>query len=283
MSEEFNMDGRRRKASQLLSTKGFMSLAELAQELKVSESTVRRDLDLLEEKEQIKRTRGGAVYVGDPQASRLGFDDRQTTAVDEKRAIARAVAELIPPGQAIILDGGTTCLEVARAISGRHLSVITNSVPIAALLSAEPATEVTLIGGYLYPRTGVALGAMAEQHLSMLHAAQLIVSCAGLTAEAAFNANQMMVDSERRMMDIADEVILAVDHTKLGKRSVVHMVDLDRFDRIVTDAGCDDAARDWLEASPADVTYAELEFAVAQGQPSGTGPGPGGSQAERQP
>ena len=86
---------------------------------------------------------------------------------DDVRAFALAQnfhVMVIPADQTVILNGGTTCYEVARCLQGRRVSVVTNSVPIASLLSADLATEVTLIGGYVYPRTGVVLGAMGVTH-----------------------------------------------------------------------------------------------------------------------
>jgi DeoR family transcriptional regulator, fructose operon transcriptional repressor len=257
MANETTIEDRRGKTSELLSKQGFMSLGELVQALTVSESTIRRDLEILEEQGLIRRTHGGAVYIKDTNAVRLAFADRQTTMADAKAAIGRAVAGLIPPEQTVIINGGTTCFEVARALVGTRLNVITNSVPIASLLSAELATEVTLIGGYVYPRTGVALGAMAEQQLASLHATQLVFSCAGISEEGVFNANQMMVEVEKRMVQIADEVILVVDHSKLGKRSVVKLCELDQVDTIVTDSGADERMRQFLSQLKAKVVYAQ--------------------------
>ena len=234
-----------------------MSLGELVQELSVSESTVRRDLEILEQQGIIKRTHGGAVYVKDSGVHRLAFSERTATALPEKQAIAKAAAEFIVAGQTVILNGGTTCHEVARAIAGRRLSVITNSVPIASVLSVDLATEVTLVGGYVYPRTGVALGAMAERMLEDLHAGQLIFSCAGVTEDGVYNANQMMVDVERKMMQTVEQKILAADHTKFGMRAVVRLCGLDEVDVIVTDSGADEATRRWLETLQARVIYAE--------------------------
>ena len=168
------------------------------------------------------------------------------------------MAQLIAPGGTLILNGGTTCLQVASELAGRRLNVITNSVPIASLLSADVETEVTLVGGYVYPRTGVSLGSMALAQLENLHATQLVLSCAGLGSDGAFNANQMMVDVERRMMDIADQVILAVDHTKLGLRSVARLAGLDELDVIVTDEDLDPSHRRWLEALPGRLVVAPL-------------------------
>jgi len=115
---------------------------------------------------------------------------------------------------------------------------------------------VTLIGGYVYPRTGVALGDTAEAQVGQLHATQLIFSCAALAEEGVFNSNQMMVDVERRMMRVADELILAVDHTKFGKRAVVKLCELDELDIIVTDEGVDEASRRWLEGLKPKVIFA---------------------------
>lgn len=256
MAHELTIETRREKTSELLALKGFMSLAELGQSLTVSESTIRRDLEILEEQGVIRRTHGGAVYVKDTNNSHLAFADRQTAMAQAKAAIGRAVAAMIPPEQAVIINGGTTCFEVAKALAGMRLNVITNSVPIAALLSADLATEVTLIGGYVYPRTGVALGAMAEGQLDSLRATQLIFGCAGVCEEGAFNANQMMVEVEKKMMGIADEAILVADHTKFGKRSVVKLCELDQLDVIVTDSGADQRTRDFLAGLKAKVVYA---------------------------
>ncbi len=257
MATDTLIEDRRARAVDLLALKGFMSMAELVQALGVSESTVRRDLEVLEEQGILRRAHGGAVFLRDTAAHRLAFTDRETAAAEEKQAIARAVGGLIPENQTVIINGGTTCREVARAIAGRRISVVTNSVPIASLVSSDIATEVTLIGGYVYPRTGVALGETAVRQLDELNATQLVMSCAGVTEDGAFNANQMMVEVERKMMAKAAEVILAVDHTKFGRRAVAKLCDLAEVDVVVTDAGAEAATRRWLDALAARVVYAE--------------------------
>ncbi len=97
---------------------------------------------------------------------------------------------------------------------------------------------------------------MAVGQLETLRASQLVFGCAGVCEEGAFNANQMMVEVERKMMAIADEIVLAVDHTKFGKRSVVKLCDLDQVDVIVTDGGADESTRAWLGGLNAKVVYA---------------------------
>jgi len=212
-----------------------MALSELARRLEVSESTLRRDLEALDGQGTVKRAHGGAIHIKGNQAQPLGFAERESTAPEAKACIARAVAGLIGQEETVIVNGGTTCFWVAKALSGRRLSVVTNSVPIAAVLMGELETEVTLIGGYLYPRTGVALGAEALAMLAGVNARRLVLSCAGVADGSAYNSNQMMVAVERRMMAAAGEVILAVDHNKLGRPAVAKLCGLDEIDVVVTD------------------------------------------------
>ena len=257
MTQELSIEARRDKVRELLALRGYMSLAELSESLGVSESTIRRDLEALEQQQVVRRTHGGAVFIKDPGGV-YAFADHETTAVDEKRAIGRAVAAMIGDGQTVIINGGTTCFAVARQLAGRRMSVVTNSLPIGSLLSAEMATEVTLLGGYVYPRTGVALGSMAQRQVAEIHGSLLILSCAGLAPEGIFNANQMMVDIERAMMDVADKVILVVDHNKFGQRAVAKLCSLEAIDMIVTDAGAADDTRAWLDALPVEIVYAPM-------------------------
>jgi len=234
-----------------------MSLVELAELFGVSESTARRDLEALEQRGAVRRTHGGVVSLAEPSASRLGFADRQATAVDEKRAIAAEVARRIVDNQAVILDGGTTCYGVAEALAGRRLSVITNSIPIAARLGGEVDTELTVIGGYLYPRTGVALGAAALEMLGGLRAAQVVMSCAAVNADGIFNVNEMMTAVEQRMIEVADQVILAVDHTKFGKRAIARLCAWADVDVLVTDRQPDPEPAAWLAGAAVEVVVAE--------------------------
>jgi DeoR/GlpR family transcriptional regulator of sugar metabolism len=244
---------RRDEVAELICRKGFLSLAELSGVLGVSESTIRRDLEILEEQGLLRRTHGGAVSVQELAAA----NERQTTASAEKRGIARAVAGLIGEDQTVIIDGGTTCLQVAAALVGRRMSVITNSAQIASLLSGEVATEVTLIGGYLYPRTGVALGPMAEEMLGRFRAEQVVLSCAAANADGFFNGNEMMTSLQRRMIEVADHVIMAIDHTKFGKRAVAPLCNWSDVDVLVTDSDADAEWRAFLAQTGVKTILAE--------------------------
>ncbi len=262
MALELTVEDRRRRVMDMLSEQGFMTLADLAQRFGVSESTLRRDLEVLDEQSVVKRTRGGAVYVKDTSPQPLGFAEREATALAEKAAIARAVAGLVEPEQTLIVNGGTTCFHVARELAGRRLSVVTNSVPIAAVLMGEPQTEVTLLGGYLYPRTGVTVGASAQEMLAGLHADLLVFSCAGVAEGSGYNANQMMVEVEQRMLQTAGRAILAIDHNKIGRKALVRLCDLKDIDIVVTDDGATEDQLAMLRAGGArEVIVAGREMA----------------------
>src|SRR5687768_12294040 len=125
------LDERRANVLQIVEKKGFVSLTELSEQVGASESTIRRDLEYLDGIGQIRRTRGGAAYVGE---SITEFEDRRTRALPQKQRIAQAAASLIESGEAVLLDGGTTTLEVAKQLIGKSLQVVTNSLPIVNLL-----------------------------------------------------------------------------------------------------------------------------------------------------
>src|SRR5688500_4104338 len=152
---------RRDQLLELVRQKGFASLPELAEALEVSESTVRRDLEQLEESGAAKRTHGGVFYTGrEPRLPH--FVDRQTNQWDKKKLIAERAAELVEDGDTLLLDGGTTTYEVAQRLVGRSLQVVTNSLPVANLFLTSPTTDVVLVGGYVHSRTGVAIGPYAD-------------------------------------------------------------------------------------------------------------------------
>ncbi len=227
-------DERRQQVSEYLARKGFADLGTLVSELGVSESTVRRDLSLLEEEGIVRRTHGGAVFVSD-RFSVLNYSARESAAVSEKLAIGKAVADLIEDGETVLLDGGTTTFQVARHLLLRSLQVVTNSLPIANLLGSAANVELTFVGGYIYPRTGVALGPVAVQALKSLHVSKCIMGIAGLTDEGLYNANVLMVEAEQQMIDCADELIIAADRSKFGKRALARLSDWDVVDRVVSD------------------------------------------------
>ena len=234
------VDQRRDSILEIVESRGFVALHDLVDETGASESTVRRDLDVLDRIGQIRRTRGGAAYVGE---SLTGFDDRKGRAAEEKQRIGKAAAALVESGETVLLDGGTTTLEVARNLSGKNLQVVTNSLPTVNLLVGAANIELIYLGGYVYPKTGVALGQITVEAVKQIHARRLVMSVGGITENGLFNSNSLLVETERHMMQAADEVIVVADSGKLGHSELAHLCPLEDVDRMVVDGGVTDEWR----------------------------------------
>src|SRR5579864_1303717 len=248
---------RRRHLMDLIAGRGFATLTEIVESLGVSESTVRRDLEALDQAGAIKRTHGGAVCVAEGQAM-PAFEERTTTAIAEKRAIGRTTASLIENGDTVLLDGGTTTLEVARALVGRPVQVVTNSLPIAQLLASNKAADLILIGGYVYPRTGVALGPLAIAMMQGIRVHKAILGAGGITPEGVYNSNSLLVETERQMMECGQEVIIVADHTKFGRLSLSWLCGLEAIDRLVVDPNLPDEYRQRLDDAGVEIQLAPL-------------------------
>ncbi len=239
---------RRRRLLELITRQGYATLDELVRVIGVSESTIRRDLESLDLSGSIKRTHGGAIYTGEVR-SMPAFEERTATAAAEKRAIGLAAAGLLDDGDTVLLDGGTTTMEVARALVGRRLQVVTNSLPIAQLLASSPQTDLILIGGYIYPRTGVALGPLAIASMQSIRVRTAILGAGGIVAEGIYNSNSLLVETERQMMECGQEVMIVADHTKFGRLALARLCGLADVDQVVVDSALSDQDRAMLEGA----------------------------------
>jgi DeoR/GlpR family transcriptional regulator of sugar metabolism len=227
---------RRQKVLELVNERGFVALGELAKTLNASASTIRRDLDYWHQHGLLKRTHGGAMFREDAQGM-PALEERTLREIEEKRQIAQAAAIRIQDGDSILIDGGTTTLELARILVGRQLQIVTNSLPIANLFASSPETDLVMLGGYVYPRTGVALGPLTIRMLEDVHVRQAIMGVGGITAQGLFNSNLLLVETERAMMGCADEVVVLADHTKLGQKALAFLCELNAVDTLIVDRG----------------------------------------------
>ena len=241
-------EDRRNRLLELVRTRGFAALPELAETLNVSESTIRRDLEHLEEIGSARRTHGGVFYTG--TAPRLPhFEERQPSNWEKKQAIARKAMELVDDGDALLLDGGSTAYEVARLLVGRAVQVVTNSLPVANLFATQSTTELVMLGGFVYPRTGVTLGPRADEMLSTINVRRTILSVAAINDRGCYNSNLLLVQTEQAMIRAADELIVVADSTKFGHQSLAHLCSLDAIDYLVVDDGISDAWRQKILAA----------------------------------
>ena len=234
MATQLLAEERRNRVLELVRIRGFASLPELAGELKVSESTVRRDLDFLEDSGVARRTHGGVFYTG-PTPKLPHFDLRQSVEWDKKREIAEAATGLIEDGDTILLDGGSTTYELARLLVGRPLQVVTNSLPVAMLFSASDTVDLVLVGGYVHRRTGVSLGPYANEMLADLNVRRAVISVAGINQRGCYNSNLLLTETERAMMASAEEVVVVADSTKFGRTCLSKLCELSDLNMLVTD------------------------------------------------
>ncbi|HEY7329003.1 MAG TPA: DeoR/GlpR family DNA-binding transcription regulator [Gemmataceae bacterium] len=239
------VEERRQRVLDLVTERGFVALTDLARTIEVSESTLRRDLDYWHRQGLLRRTHGGAIFVGDA-ATLPALEERSDSQLEEKRAIARLAAERIQDGDTILLDGGTTTLELARLLVGRSLQIVTNSLPIANLFAANRETDLVILGGYVYPKTGVALGPLTVRMMEDIHVHQLIMSCGGITSKGLFNSNLLLVETQRQMMRCADEVVVVADHSKVGRQALAFLCNLTDIDTLVVDNRLSAAQRELL-------------------------------------
>lgn len=250
---------RHTRLKELLARRGVSDLKSLSSELDVSHSTVRRDIEVLEQQGLVQQTHGGVIWVGEKLngVRPYAFDQRMGYQLDAKRQIARAARALVQPGETILLDGGTTTFHLAQELLGCPLQLVTNSLPIANLFLNDDGVELILTGGLMYPRYGVLLGPSAENMLATVHTNTLFLSVAGIHDGMLYNQNLLLVQSERRMMEQAQQVVLLADAGKFGQQALSQLCRLDEIDIVVADEALADVHR-------AQVRNAGCELIIAQ-------------------
>ena len=251
---------RQSRLQELLAKRGMSDLDTLAAELRVSQSTVRRDVEQLEQRGLVTRTHGGVIWIGDrdkPEARPYAFDQRMNVQVDPKKQIARAAAQLVSPGETVLIDGGTTTFYLAQELLGQSLQLVTNSLPIANLFLNDDHVELILSGGLMYPRYGVLLGPTAENVLSHIHAKTLFLSVAGVNGGILYNQNLLLVQAEQKMMQQAQRIVLLVDSGKFGQQALAKLCDLKEIDTVVVDSALSEEHRAAVRAAGCELIVGE--------------------------
>jgi DeoR/GlpR family transcriptional regulator of sugar metabolism len=231
---------RRQQILETLRRDGKVLASELSAALNVSEDTIRRDLRELAEAGLLQRVHGGALPRSPASAS---FAVRQGQAPAAKQAIARAAARLVRDGQVIILDGGTTTLQVAQRLPiGLRATVITNSPPIAIALAEHPQVEVIIIGGRLYKQSLVAIGAATVEALRMIHADVCMLGVCSLHPQDGISVPELEeAHVKRAMIAGAAEVVALASAEKLGTAAPYIVGPIGDLTQIVTERGVPDA------------------------------------------
>jgi DeoR/GlpR family transcriptional regulator of sugar metabolism len=233
---------RRRTILDRLDERGKVVAAELVELLDVSEDTVRRDLRELSAQGLLHRVHGGALPAA---PSRGGFAERLQLAPERKAALAEAALPLLEGAQVIILDGGTTAVELARRLPReRACTVLTNAPPVATALAAHPRAEVVLLGGRLLKREQVTVGAATVDALRQVRADVAVLGVCSLHPEAGVTAlEREEAEVDRAMVDAAGEVVALASADKLGTVSPWLVAGLEDITHVVTDGDADATAQ----------------------------------------
>lgn len=232
---------RREKIFELIKEDGSAKVVSLAKIFKVTEPTIRQDLEKLEEDGLVTREHGGAYLKNvDLNVSTVSLANQEN--MDKKEIIAQKCLDFIEPGDTIILDSGSTTSEIARKLKGfKGLTVITNAVNIALILGGEPGIEVIVTGGEFKPPTLSLTGQKAADFFEGINAQKLFLATAGISLKAGLtypSISDLVV--KKAMIEAAEVTYLAADSTKFGKSAFASLGALSLINYIITDEGIED-------------------------------------------
>lgn len=222
----------------LLREHGFVRNSELSDELGVSIVTVRQDVEALRTRGVVRKTFGGVLLHEEGRAD-SAFTQRLDQFRDEKQRIGAAAAALVQPGETILLDAGTTTIEIARRLpENADVTVVTCALNVALEASGRAGVHVVVCGGELNPRTLSVVGRRAEQTLAEYQADRLFLATYGVDPDRGLSERNLAgAELKRALIGAAREVILVCDSSKFGAAAPVQFAALDAVSSIITDRG----------------------------------------------
>ncbi len=240
---------RREKILKLITENGKVYVHELSDLFKVSEVTIRNDLDQLERKNHLIRARGGALKLEGQVSLDFNLSEKHKLHFPEKSRIGKVASGLIKDSQTIILDSGTTTAEIAKNLAYKsNLSVITNAINIVNILVQHPFINVIIPGGYLRQNSLSLVGPFAAKNFRSLYVDKVFIGVDGFDPEiGAFTPNIEEAHLNEIMIDIAKEVILVADSSKFNRKSLTFICPVSSIDKVITDSGISEEDKKKLE------------------------------------
>ncbi len=232
---------REKLIDEALSSRGFVSFQELCARLDASAATIRRDLERLEKEGRLTRVRGGARALVPPtQTDHLvgtPFEESRARNVENKVAIGRAAASLCKKDDAIILDGGTTTFQMCPALKSLEVQVLSNSLYIVNELLKHPTVRVMVPGGAIFREQNIVLSPFDEDGLERYHASKMFMGAAAIGPKGLMQADGVLVQAERKLMERADTLVVLVDSSKFQASASFVLCPLSQIDIVITDKG----------------------------------------------
>ena len=244
------MEERHKEILSLLAQANTVRIADLSQRFGVSLATIRKDLSILEDQGRLRRTHGGAISL-EGEKVELRREAAAAHAHAEKVRIARRAADLVHDGDVFLVQGGSTTIEFAKALHGRHnLTIVTNDIPVALEFErAVPDGTVQLLGGAIRQGFHYTEGAETLLQLQAFHTPTAFMCSDGYSPERGFTAHRTEQAVWRRQIYAsADRHVMLLDSTKLGVYSLAHHNDLDDMDVLITDTSASPAMRAMLDS-----------------------------------
>ncbi|WP_353182138.1 DeoR/GlpR family DNA-binding transcription regulator [Parapedobacter lycopersici] len=241
-----------------LQQKGVVNVLELCRQLDVSSVTIRKDLKLLEERQLLFRTHGGATQVNPYTTDRTVFE-KEKIQTAEKLAIAREAASLIIDNDSVIIASGTTVQAMAKEIQPNlNLTVVTSALNVAVQLVKHPHVEILQLGGTLRKSSTSVAGMYAERILADFFCSKLFLGVDGIDLDFGLTTtNAQEAHLNRKMMEVSQKVIVLADSTKFGKRGFGRICGIEEIDRIITDKGISPHTVKELERAGVKVTVVQ--------------------------
>jgi DeoR/GlpR family transcriptional regulator of sugar metabolism len=231
---------RQKQILSLLERQGRLSVAEIVEQFSISEATARRDLESLASHGKVQRVHGGVISVeqAPPEQPIL---NRKSEQADEKTRIGYAAASLVTDNETVFLGSGTTVLEVARNLRSRkHLTVITNSLPVLNMLAGLKEITVISLGGMLRESEMSFIGHITEQALKEIRVDRVFMGTRGLSLEHGLTNDYLQETlTDRAILKIGREVIIVADYSKVNRASTVLLAPLGAMNTLVTDTKVD--------------------------------------------
>ena len=253
-------EDRKRRIVEIVNENGKATVSALCAAFDVSSATIRNDLRELEDAGALRRTHGGAI-----NNRNIGFEltthEKEVQNVEKKRAIAKAAVRFIQPGDSIAIDTGTTTFELAKLLGNiDHLTVVTNDLQIAVYLERNTTATIILAGGAIRRHFHCTVGETAAETIKHLHVDKVFAAANGVHPLNGLTTHNMeMAAFKKQLIEIADEVFVLADSTKLNTSAFISFASIGQTDVLITDGDADNGFIETAKQLGLDVIRAENE------------------------
>lgn len=253
---------RHRLILKLVEDRAVVAVADLVDLLSASEATIRRDINAMADRGELRRVRGGAEALRPRHQTLLGaahFNTEDSIAFTEKHVIAKAAAALLEDGDSLVIHGGTTTYRLAHFLGDKKLDILTNSFPLATALLRHPGLRVTIPGGTIYPEQNIILSPFGHDTTKHFWGRLLLTSCYGVNRFGVMETDPLIAQSLLNMLNCAEKLVVMIDSRKLRQNSSMLVAPLSRISTVITDSGATAAELEMLYQANIEVIIAQVD------------------------